>query len=401
MPRGPSANNPSVRQGGGNSATMRGSMTMTSTDHQPAVGDATPTPSATTARPLRIPAPRYPLLDLLRIVAMLDIVMVHINNRYLLKGMGLPVFIIVSIALATRRAELPAVGEVARKRAARVLLPWLVWTAFFGLNRWVWGTLDPEQDTAGLYYPWMILGGTSMHLWFLPFIYAAELAVVAGLRPLRRLPVGLVVGVAVAMAVICVLITGAVYDAAEPVYGPMTMSSPDYAERATLYGWVVRKSWLFGTASVCLGLAVGRTLSITGKAWPRRALLAFAAVFFGLTFLWDGLDGSGPVHGHAVWQWWRQALALLCVAAALQWTGQTPRWVMKIAILTMGIYLLHGWVAARIGHLFGILYDQPVWKLLWPIGSVYHNPYGKLVVVWLVTAALVALLRRTPARHVL
>ncbi|MEO0515500.1 MAG: acyltransferase [Planctomycetota bacterium] len=346
------------------------------------------------------PSPRYPVLDALRVVAMMDIVSVHVTGRYLLWGMGLPVFIIVAIALGVRKPTLPGWSELpgaARKRALRVLVPWGVWSVFFGINRVFWAGVDPEKTVEGLFYPWMILGGTSMHLWFLPFIFVAELAVLGLLAPLQRVPTGVVIAGAVGVAIGCIVLTGAIYDDAAAVYGPMSMRSEDYAERATLYGWTVRKSWLFGTASVCLGVALGRTLSLSvgGSAAPRRWLFAGALALWGLYVVWAHFENNPLIHGHAIWQWWRQMFALLLVAAAVQFTGQTPAWLMRIAVLTMGIYLLHGWVGSRLGHLLGTLYEQPVWQILWPIGSVMHNRFGKIAVIWLLTALLVVLLRRS------
>ncbi|MEM9915273.1 MAG: acyltransferase [Planctomycetota bacterium] len=344
-------------------------------------------------------SPRYPVLDGLRIVAMMDIVSIHVTGHYLLWGMGLPVFIIVAVALGVRKPELPEWSDLpgaARKRAVRVLMPWVVWTVFFALNRMFWAGVDSEKTIAGLFYPWMLLGGTSMHLWFLPFIFVAELAVLGLLAPLRRVPTGVLIAGATGLAALCIIWTGAIYDQASAVYGPMTMRSEEYAERAALYGWTVRKSWLFGTASVCLGIAVGRALSLSprGGVAPRRILLAASAVLFGLYFVWDRLENP-IIHGHAIWQWWRQMLALLLVAVAVQFTGKTPAWLMRVAILTMGIYLLHGWVASQWGNFCHLLYGTIIWDMIWRVDYVMENRYGKVAVIWLATAMLVSLLRRS------
>ncbi|MEM6854589.1 MAG: acyltransferase family protein, partial [Planctomycetota bacterium] len=151
-------------------------------------------------------SPRYPVLDGLRIVAMMDIVSIHVTGHYLLWGMGLPVFIIVAVALGLRKPELPewsGLRGAARKRAVRVLMPWVVWTVFFALNRMFWAGVDSEKTIAGLFYPWMLLGGTSMHLWFLPFIFVAELAVLGLLAPLRRVPTGVLIAGATGLAALC------------------------------------------------------------------------------------------------------------------------------------------------------------------------------------------------------
>lgn len=368
------------------------------------LGTASPKSDAASRGPAAAVSLRYPLLDALRIVAMMDIVSIHITKpgQYLFWGMGLPVFIIVAVALSVRKPALPTWTDLpgaACKRAARVLLPWLVWTVFFGCNRLLWTWLDPGKSAGDLFYPWMVASGTSIHLWFLPFIFVAELAVIGVLHPLRRVPTWAVIGGALALGLAALVWTGHIYDLKSPVYGPLSMDSKIYSERAAEFGWMVRKSWLFGTASICFGVALGRTLSLTESAKPRRLLLLVAALLYSLYFVWDRTHT--PIDGHAIWQWWRQCLALLLVAAAVQFTGKTPGWLMRIAILIMGIYILHGWVSSRLGTLLGLLYDMPVWQFIWPIGSVMHNRFGKLAVVWLVTAVLVALLRRTPVRRVL
>ncbi len=331
---------------------------------------------------------------------MMDIVSIHVAGDYLLWGMGLPVFIIVAIALGVRKPALPGGSELpgaARKRAVRVLLPWVVWSVFFGINRVFWAGVDPDKAAGGLFYPWMILGGTSMHLWFLPFIFAAELAVLGLLAPLRRVPTGVVIAGALGLAIVCIVWTGAVYDNASPIYGPMSMTSDDYAERAALYGWTVRKSWLFGTASVCLGVALGRTLALSagGSATPRRWLLTGAAGLWALYYVWANAENNPVIHGHAIWQWWRQMFALLLVAVAVQFTGKTPAWLMRVAVLTMGIYLLHGWIASQYGNICQLLYGTIIWDAIWRIDYVMQNRYSKVAVIWLATAGLVTLLRRS------
>ncbi|MEM8737337.1 MAG: acyltransferase family protein [Planctomycetota bacterium] len=359
------------------------------------------------------PSPRYPLLDALRIVAMLDIVSVHINGAYFLAGIGLPVFIIVAVALGVRRpvlprpADLPALGK---KRAWRILWPWVFWSLFFGLNRVIWGVLDPERSIESFFYPWMLATGPSIHLWFLPFIFVAELVVLLGLAPLRRVPTGVVVVGAVALAIAGVWWTGRTYDGAGAMLA-FKMDAPEYTHRAIAYGWTVQKSWWFGLASVALGVAVGRTLSITGSAWPRRAMLGGAVGLFMLNFLWQAMDSvaradgelvgparwltavPAPIHGQAIWQWWRQFTALLCVAVAIQFTGKTPAWLMRLALTTMGVYLLHGWVNAR--------FLPPLDRYVWNFAEVTKTFHGRLAVAWILTVVLVWLLRRTRLRRVL
>jgi len=295
----------------------------------------------------------------------------------------------------SRKPALPGpqeTGVILRKRAWRVLWPWVVWSALFVLDRLGSAAISPQRSVGESFYPWMLASGTEMHLWFLPFIFVAEFAVLFTLWPARRLPRGVVIGAAATIAVAGVWLTGAAYDAYAPHYDALWKIDSDQAHAAT-WGWVVRKSWLFGLASVALGVVVGRTLACERSAWPRRALFAAACAALGLYFLWERYP-HGPIHGQAVWQWWRQAGAFGLVALAVQFTGKTPAWLMRIAVLTMGIYLLHPWIDARINLVLSLLRGTTARDWLWRVDPVWHHYWGRLVIIWLLTAGLVALLRR-------
>ena len=353
-----------------------------------------PRPAAGDDRGILKPTPRYPLLDLLRVVAMLDILAIHLTGAYLLGGAGLPAFIIISVALAVRRPVPPPLGEVARKRAARVLLPWVFWCGFYGLLLLYRPLTDPAVAVGEGFESWMLVAGTKIHLWFLPFIFAAEVAAVATVRGARGLAARWLVVAALAASAVAVVIAGRTFDR--------------WDAAGTLEGRNVGMSWLFGIASVTLGVAVGRTLSMRGRAAAPgeasrptsglaapRLLWAFALVAF-VAVLVLRLTVN-PAY-HAVWLGWRQALALLLVVSAVQLTGTTSPRLTRIGALTMGVYLLHGLVHAT-------LYDRLL-SLIWddvPYLYAVLNPGPvRIAVTWLATAAGVAMLRRwRPARYVL
>lgn len=334
---------------------------------------------------------------------MLDIVSIHVTGRYLLAGAGLPAFIIVAVALAVRRPALPVGADFvpqARRRVGQLMVPWAAWSSFFALHLLLKASLSPRFAAADLFYPWMFASGPSIHLWFLPFIVVAEAAVLAVLCPLRRLPTPAVIAGALALA--CAAVWGAawVYDARDPLYDPLgELAQTDRAQRAAFFGWMIHKSWLLGAASICLGVVVGRTLSLRGSATPRRLLLAAGLVFFGLTFAFEQL--RLPLPDSFYWLWRRQFLALLLVAVAVQRTGPTPGFIKHAAVLTLGVYLLHSWVDERLAALLQRLYDTSAWRVLWPVGSILHDRHGRVAAVWLITAAFVAVLRRTKLRRIL
>ena len=316
--------------------------------------------------------PRYPLLDMLRVVAMLDILSVHLTGGYLIGGAGLPVFIITAVALAVRRPTPPPVAEVALKRAERVLLPWLFWSGFFGLLLCYAAWVDPGLTLGGAFEPWMWVAGTKIHLWFLPFIFVAELGAVAAVRGVGSLRSRGVLVLSLGCAALAVVTAGTVYD--------------QWQAAGDLAGRNVGKSWLFGLASVPLGVAVGRALAAEGGHTRRGLVPLGLAALLTMAWLRYGLD----LPYHAVWLGWRQALAFLFVAAAVQWRGEAPPWLTRVAALTVGIYLLHGSIHA-------LVYDRLLAHLWDRVPYLYATmtPAGcRIVVTWLCTAGVVAILRR-------
>lgn len=388
---------------------------------QPAATDCGPDDTPAAPFPQLDHRVRYPILDLLRILAIGDIVAIHTTGQYLFAGLGLPVFIITAIALAFRKPGLPSLRVTAAVRSRRIVLPWLFWSCFFGVGYILQVANSPSATLGQVLNPWMILAGTSVHLWFLPFIWAIELGLILTLRSLRWIPA---IGVSLATTVAgiaLIFITAACYEApgwnpaivipyrAEPLNPPpLTSITPldEHSLRSEAFGLTVQKSWLFGITSTCFGLAVGRMLSVSvGRRW--RLSLAAVAGLLCAGLWWMPVLVPSVWMGQLPWQWWRQTGALAAVTAALliarpkspnhrQTAGKTTQKVVHaIATLTMGIYLLHPWVH---GQLRG--FDS--W---WPAENRADlsplNFYVYTFVVWTTTAALVWVLRKTWVRAVL
>ena len=371
-------------------------------------------PADTTARR---PGLRYPLLDLLRVVAIGDIVSIHVADRYLIAGLGLPIFIVTAMALAFRKPALPAVGPMLGHRGQRVLLPWLAWSGFYAAGYALVAGMRPDVRIGQMFNGWMLITGPSVHLWFLPFIVVAEAVALLVLRRVRAVPVGLVVGGAALLGVVATGLTAELYDrwASVPVLADHARAAtdPPWLSSAAGFRRTLWKSWLFGVAGVCFGVAVGRCLG-GPSAWPRRLVLLVALALCGMYWLfahigWPSSSGSLP------WQWWRQTGALLAVAVAVQvavhhrppgertpWRDRLfsgPVWsgVRVAGLLTMGVYLLHPWVHSRLrDHLLPLLPPG-----LMDRAADGTRPMAYVALVWAVTAGAVVLLRRTPVRRVL
>jgi fucose 4-O-acetylase-like acetyltransferase len=127
---------------------------------------------------------KAPLLGLecLKLLASLGIVMFHQSGGLppLLPQIGyagLPVFTMITAALAARSARATDWATFRRRRLRRLLLPWLWWSCCYAIARFGLAMVGGQS-------PWewphvsMLVIGTYPHLWYLP--YAAVLTLVVG-----------------------------------------------------------------------------------------------------------------------------------------------------------------------------------------------------------------------------
>lgn len=117
-------------------------------------------------------ATRHAGIEALRILGALGIIWYHCGapGASVAYG-GLIIFLLLSMYLAARSA--PSTQSALRKRARRLLMPWLIWFLCYGaLNLAMRRPLVPMENgvLAG------VLGGSSIHLWYMPFIFFCLLA---------------------------------------------------------------------------------------------------------------------------------------------------------------------------------------------------------------------------------
>lgn len=116
-------------------------------------------------------------IDLARFIAAFGVVVAHVfvSPRDWVGHLSLGLFLILTAFLAVQSAQRAGGSYAFLPRARRLILPWLVWSAFFRLLD---ETMADKPFAYGLLSdPWSLLYGSSIHLWFLPFVGLAMVLV--------------------------------------------------------------------------------------------------------------------------------------------------------------------------------------------------------------------------------
>lgn len=283
-----------------------------------------PNDSSGSSEPVPAPPERvhWAWLDRLRAVAMVDIVSFHVavslqgRQEHLLWGIGLPTFLLTAIALGTASRSTPSVSAGLRKRAGRLLPPWLFWSAVYAVFVCRGQMREGESILAG-FDPLMILYGTWTHLWFLPFIFLTLVLVDLVRFPLQHVRNTKVVAGAIVIATITLVVTALVR---------REMSPPTPFNQ-----------WLFSLPSIPLGFALGRLLWESDKRVRAIGLIATCACAIGVVV---ALVVSGialdeiPVAR-------RYALSVVLICLSVLRPGQLDVVSKTVHFATFGIYLIH------------------------------------------------------------
>lgn len=274
-------------------------------------------------------------LDHARLVAAFGIVWFHAGAPGAWAGYAaLPFFLMVLVVLALPGAARTGFGPFARGRAVRLLGPWAIWSGVYGGLKLAEAGLT-GRPLASEFAPHMLLTGPAIHLWFLPFAFAASLA----LWPLARVLGGTGAGAAGGSAEKFVLGLTLAGLGALALGALALQSGPAGADLP-----VPLAQWLFGLPAVALGAGVALARGWAGGRDGGRARAQAAAA------LW-----AAAVLGLAAWAGWTQGLEQLALALAalifclrlrLPGWAAGPRAAGLAAAAALGVYLAHPLVAS-------------------------------------------------------
>jgi surface polysaccharide O-acyltransferase-like enzyme len=310
----------------------------------------------------REPAARLANVERLRIIAMLEIVTFHVGGAFdgieyrlpIVGGLGLPVFLLLNNAFNTTLSERMGTRPFLDLKVTRLVLPWLIWCGVYaGLV--VAEKLRHDEPLSDAFSPWMIIGGTYEHLWFVPFALFGSL-LIAGVQTRtkgvqHRLMVAMMLGVGAAI----VLIGG-------------------WISRSAHLEWPVAQ-WLFALPSPVLGFALGRVLLARDR--PMLQKLALLLILIAAAAL--ALTSTGAVPETAR----RYAVSMALVGLFFLWPGSVDAFSRRVTPLLFGVYLTH-----------------PLLVRLYQAAHLPELPTALLGgLIFVLSALLVEALRRSPLRR--
>lgn len=307
----------------------------------------------------RQPSERLANLERLRIVAMLEIVTFHVGaaaggEAYRLPvvgGLGLPVFLLLNNAFNCTLSERMGTRSFLDVKVSRLLLPWLIWSGVYA-SVLVAEKVRHGEPVGEAFSPWMIIGGTYIHLWFVPFALFGSL-LIAGLQARTK---------AVSHRLMLAVMLGV---------GSAIVLAAGWLLHVRELEWPLLQ-WLFALPSPLLGFALGRVL----LARDRRLLsgLAVLLAIVALATLAASLALTVPEMDR------RYAVSMALVCAFLLWPGKADALSRRLTPLLFGVYLMH-----------------PLLVRLYQGAHLPSLPVPVLgILVFVVAAVVVELVRRSP-----
>jgi fucose 4-O-acetylase-like acetyltransferase len=237
-------------------------------------------------------------------------------------GIGLALFVYLSFmnvgGMQSPRAMLA-------RRGRQLLLPWAFWWLVYAAER-VWLARGIPSEVASPESIWALLVWPSVHLWFLPFLFATHflvLAARAAAAPISA-PMKSVLALAVGLLLLeCIAITPQL---------------PPFAAQI----------WR-ATPAIGVGLVYGYCVTLSRPRQLVAVLIVGILVTAASLLAWWAGD-----HVVAVAAAGSSALMVLVALPVPRY-----RWVMRLARLTMGVYLIHPLAMHMVRKLIGA--GAPFW----------------------------------------
>jgi surface polysaccharide O-acyltransferase-like enzyme len=248
----------------------------------------------------------------LRILACIDVVSFHLTHEHALAAIGLPLALVVSIALGTRHREQPPLHAFVTVRLRRLIVPWVFWSIAYAVMLLLVAIKrgDPLERH---FEPMMLFYGTAPGLWFLPAMALGGVLAYVVDRYTRCVPFAIYAPGCCALAAVLLL-------PASQVSSALAYPIPQ---------------WRFALTAFPFGLLLGRTIATESRSlwkwWFAGSVVVLLTV---LAVSKRPDDGASELAIR-----YTSTVALLALGAVLP--GRADRWTKAIEPLLLGIYLVH------------------------------------------------------------
>lgn len=305
-------------------------------------------------------------IERLRVLSAFGVASFHVHGWFP-RSIGVVGFIILLLsfcAFVVNKPEPYGIEKVARRKARRLLKPWLFWSVVYGGLGLV-KVIYKGEPFSEIFSPTMLLTGTYMHLWFLPFAFFAALFLAAIHRKIMDVPDSFTITTAISIGALCIFGCSIVQSSLHP---PTPLAQ-----------------WTLGLPAIPIGFAIGR-IKILPRTEDRKKyfmfviLSALAACVGCIVF--DRLS-------HEVWLNFsskfavRYFVSLIIFCAALHWRGKLDPVSASLASLSYGIYLIHPLVSVP----------------FYQFDIAIHYPLLLLFLVLSVSSLITFILSKTPLKQ--
>lgn len=298
-------------------------------------------------------AQRNAYVERLRILAAYGVVTYHCNPIFS-KNIGVISFLCFALIFGVFVVNKPTGSDYLKKIAKKAnhLLPsWLFWSAIFFVFLIVKSVLKDIEITQLLSWN-MVLIGTAIHLWFLPFAFMSAVLIMLTHHAARHLPVVLNVSVMFSIGLICAALFS--------VIGPLPKLSSPFLQ------------WMLGFPAIPMGYAIGMSRFMKTK---RHQYLFFIFSILSACVVACLIKVFGAESRFM----FRYCIALGIVCFSLAFEGKMDAVTYTMSSLTFGIYLMHPLIISC------FYFFVPLEK--WP--------YGIFILVILTTTILTYLMKKS------
>ena len=320
--------------------------------------------SLSEAQPTILPLDsRIANIEWLRILAIYGIVWFHTDN---LPGRsigyaGLPIFLLLFYALSSRKPKPESFVVFAKKKASRLLKPWIFWIVVYTVCILIKRTLDGSSHSK-IFSGYIFLAGPKIHLWYMPFAFLSGLLVNLLQRFTQKIsPKALV-------------FFGALIGGVLLLFCSMLMTSITIMP----IKWNTPiPQWIFALPAIPLGFSIGRAYSGFHSQDKKRPLLYLWIVLVVeavclIMFCFNYIQMIIPY-----------SIAILLVCVAFLSKSQCGKTLLKFSSLAFGIYLIHPLIASLLDVI--------------GLNSIHSVVFATML--FFISALIVMLFQKTPLRQ--